>query len=119
MGARAFPWMTLKPKMRRKTMIVQRISYYPKPRCWEDLVDLLRVAMQQSLSNPHLLAFRPYRRQAGSSAPVAVEPEFENNEEIGEFWADVNADPGSGTFRERYVALVNRIMTSELWEMVE
>ena len=100
-------------------MIVSRIFYYPRPGCWVDLEELFKATMPKSLSNPHLHAFRLYRRQEGSSAPVSVELEFESHEELGKFWADANADPESAAFRDKFNELVNRIWTSELWDLVE
>ena len=100
-------------------MIVSRIFYYPRPGCWVDLEELFKATMPKSLSNPHLHAFRLYRRQEGSSAPVSVELEFENNGELAKFWADMLADPESAAIGKKYEDLIYRDMTSEIWELVE
>ena len=62
-------------------------------------------------------AFRVYSLDLGSSAPVAMELEFESYGEREKFWADFGADPETPAGFEQYWALVDRQMISETWDL--
>ena len=95
-------------------MIVERVSHFPKLGRSNDLVKLLTKGPS---SNPHLHAFRVYSLDLGSSAPVAMELEFESYGEREKFWADWWADPGASAGLEEYWGLVDRRMIAETWDL--
>ena len=96
-------------------MIVQRISYYPKPGCGRDLVKLF-VENQRS-SDPHVHASRVYSLEVGCSAGVAIEIEFESNGEREKFWTDFRADPEFASLMGKYRALIGHPLTNEIWNL--
>ena len=101
-------------------MSVYRKSHYPKPGRWGDLVEHLQSAeMQRVTSNPHLHAYRLYRRDTGCSAPVVQKFEHKRHEEYVKFWDDVGADSESRASIKKYWELVGRVYTDEMWELIE
>ena len=97
-------------------MIVERYLHYPKPGRRGELVDLI-LAERQRFPGPH--AVRLYSHNVGSSAPVALELEFESYGEREKHWAAWQADPGTAAFLEKLNETTHRYWTNEIWNLEE
>ena len=75
-------------------MIVERVSYYPKPGLWDELLELLKTERQQSpIPAPHAACI--YSLNLGSTAPIVMEFEFESYAKREKHWSDWGAPRGA------------------------